>query len=70
MLTKPKVKLTHGATVLSIIEHSLTGDTTKARAYAELLLEKLEENDDDMTAWHLKKILDGNTGSIISIATA
>jgi Tfp pilus assembly protein PilF len=60
MLTRPKITLTHGATVLDIVEHALTGDTVKARAYTELLLERLEANDDDVAVRRLKAILNGD----------
>jgi len=49
------------ATIMDIVEHGLSGDTEKVRAYAELLLERLEQ-DNHRSVGYLRKILAGENG--------
>lgn len=51
----------HMPVVMDIVEHGLNGDTEKVRAYAELLLERLEK-ENSMHTRYLKKILAGESG--------
>jgi hypothetical protein len=67
-VTKPK-KMAHWSTVLDIIQHGIDGDQEKVKAYAGLLLEKLQENDDEVPARYLKDLLDEKPrGAIITPA--
>lgn len=52
----------HLSVVMDIIENGLKGDTERVRAYAELLLERLEK-ENHMHTWYLKKILSGESGT-------
>ncbi len=56
------------ATVLDCIECGIEGNREKARAYAELLLERLRGGGNESIARGLQRILEGRKGNIISPA--
>lgn len=51
------------ATVLDCIEAGIEGQPGKCRAYAELLLERLDEAGEQTVAQHLRRVLAGEKGA-------
>ena len=65
----PRVNsIVHWATVLDCIEYGLESDPQKVRASAQLLLGKLEEERQETIVKHLKRVLEGRKGKLISPA--
>lgn len=59
----------HWSTIFDIVEHGISGDAEKCRAYAELLIQRLESSGDSRRAKRLREILQGkDNGLTISLA--
>ena len=52
-------------TAFDCIETGIEGDEEKCRAYAELLLQKLQQDGEERMAEHLQRILEGRKGAIL-----
>ncbi len=60
----------HWSTIFDIVEHGIAGDAEKCRAYAELLIQRLENAGDTGRAERLREILQGrDKGLILHVTT-
>jgi co-chaperonin GroES (HSP10) len=68
LVPKREAHSRYWTTMLDIVQYGLESNPEKVRAYAELLLEKLEEDEQETVVGHLKRVLSGDKGQMIHIA--
>jgi hypothetical protein len=68
LVPERKVCIASWSTVLDIVQYGLEGDIKKVRQYSELLLQRLEKDEQEIIVNHLKKVLKGDKGQMIYLA--